>query len=118
MSGEVVLDNPLSPSDGAQLPPDARAFQDDDARVDVDDKKSKEKVEKRKEPVFFKGVPLVDLDDCNVFDNRLHCNSNDSDDNDAPNLEYMDVGNGSASSLQCLEPNTGPVWKHEILDLR
>ena len=78
--------------------------------MDIDDKNGKEMVEeKKKEPIFFKGVPLIDLDDCIVSDNRLHCNSDDSDDNDAPNLEYIDVGNGGASSSLCLEPNTSPA---------
>ena len=69
--------------------------------MDVIDKKGKEKVEeKKKEPIFFKGVELVDLDDCDVLDIRLQCNSDDTDDNDAPNLEDMDVGDGSASNSQ------------------
>ena len=67
--------------------------------MDVSDKKSKDKVEEKgKEPIFYKDVPLVDLDDCDVSDNMLHCDSNDSDDNDAPNLEYMDIGDSGASS--------------------
>ena len=52
--------------------------------MDVSDKKDKVKVEeKKKEIVFFKGVPHVDLDDCDISNNRLHCDSDDSDDNDA-----------------------------------
>ena len=78
--------------------------------MDVGDKKDKEKVEeKEKEPVFYKGVPLVDLDDYNVSDNRLHCNRDDTDDNDAPKPEGMDVDNNGASSSQCLEPKTSPA---------
>ena len=54
--------------------------------MDVGDKKGKEKVEdKKKELVFFMGVPLIDLDDCDISDNRLHCDNNSSDDNDAIN---------------------------------
>ena len=80
--------------------------------MDVVDKKGKEKVEaKKKELVLFKGVELVDLDDCNVPYMRLQCNSNDTDDDDAPNLEDMDVSDGGASSLQCLEPNIGLAAK-------
>ena len=61
------------------------------------------------ELVFFKGILLVDSDYCDVSNNRLHCDSNDSDDNDAPKLKGMDVGDGSTSSSQCLEPKTGPA---------
>ena len=78
--------------------------------MDVGNKKGKEKVEeKRKELVFFKGILLVDLDECDVSNNRLNCDSDDLDDDNAPNPEYMDVGDGGASSLQYLEPNTGPT---------
>ena len=76
--------------------------------MDVVDKKGKEKVEeKKKDPIFFEGVELVDLDDYGIPDIRLQCDSKDTDDNNAPNLEHMDINDGSASSLQCLEPNTG-----------
>jgi hypothetical protein len=110
LSGEVVPDKPPSPSSGAQPPSEAGAVQDDDARVDVVDEKGKEKVEeKKKEAVFFKGVELVDLDDCNVPDMKLQCDSNDTDDDDSPNPEDMDVDDGGASSSQCLEPNLGPA---------
>jgi hypothetical protein len=108
LSGEVVPDKPPSPSSGAQPLLEAGAIQDDDARVDVVDEKGKEKVEeKKKEPVFFKGVELVDLDD--VPDIKLHCDSDDTDDDNSPNPEDMDVGDGGASSSQCLEPNLGPA---------
>ena len=77
--------------------------------MDVVDHKSKEKVEeKKKDLVFFKGVELVDPDDCNVPGMRLQCSSEDADDDDAPNPEDMDVDDNGASSLQCLEPNTDP----------
>jgi hypothetical protein len=108
--GEVVPDKPPSPSASAQLPSDAGAIQDDDARMDIVDKKGKEKVEeKKKEPVFFMDVELVDLDDCDVPDMKLQCNNDDTNNNDIPKSEGMDVGDGGASSLQCLEPNTGPA---------
>ena len=90
MSNEVVPDQSPSPSAGAQPSSDAGAIQDNDARVDVGDKKGKEKVEeKENEPIFYKGVPLVDLDDCKISDNKLHCDNNDSDDDDAPDPKYM-----------------------------
>jgi hypothetical protein len=69
---EVVPDRPPSPSADAQPASDARAIQDDDARMDVVDGKGKEKVEeKKKEPVFFMGVELVNLDDYDVPDRKL-----------------------------------------------
>jgi hypothetical protein len=75
LSAEVVPDNPPSPRSGAQPPSEAGAIQDDDARVDVVHEKGKEKVEEeKKEPIFFKGVELIDLDDCDVPDMRLQCN--------------------------------------------
>jgi hypothetical protein len=95
LSAEVVPDNPPSPRSGAQPPSEAGAIQDDDARVDVVHKKGKEKVEEeKKEPVFFKGVELVDLDDYDIPDMRLQCDSNDTDDDDSPSPEGMDVGDG------------------------
>jgi hypothetical protein len=77
--------------------------------VDVVDRKGKEKVEEKKEPVFIKGVELVDLDNCDVPNMKLHCDSDDTDDDDALKPEGMDVGDGSASSLHCLEPKLGPT---------
>ena len=109
LSGEVVRDKPPSLSAGAQPLLDARAIQDDDAGMDIVDEKAKEKVEeKKKEPVFFMGLELVDLDDCDDFDMKLQYERNDMDDDDAPKPEGMDVSNSGASSLQCLEPNTDP----------
>ena len=100
VSGKVVPDNAPSPNASAQPPSDPGALRDDDVRVDLGDRKGKEKVEdKEKEPVFFMGVPLVDVDDIDVSNNRLHCDNSSSDDDDAINLEGMDVGDGSASSL-------------------
>jgi hypothetical protein len=110
LSGELVPDKPPSPSSGAQPPSEAGAIHDDYARVDVVDEKGKEKVEeKKKEPVFFKGVELVDLDDCDVPDLKLQCDSDDTNDDNSPNPKDMDVGDGGASSSQCLEPNLGPA---------
>ena len=54
-------------------------------------------------------VELVGLDDCNVLDMRLQYDSEDMDDNDASNLDDMDIGDGGFSSSQCLEPNTSPA---------
>ena len=38
---------------------------------------------------------------------RLQCNNKDTDDDDKPNPEDMDFGNGGASSSQYLGPNIG-----------
>jgi hypothetical protein len=68
--------------------------------VDVVDGKGKDKMEeKKKEPVFFMGVELVDLDDCDIPDRKLQCDSDDTDDDGAPKLEDMDIGGGGASNL-------------------
>ena len=65
--------------------------------------------EKKKEPFFFMDLELLNLDDYNVPNMKLHCNSNDMDDDDAPKPEGMDVGDGNSSSSHCLEPNFGLV---------
>jgi hypothetical protein len=110
LSNEVVSDRPPSSSVGTQPTSNLGAIQNDDIGVAVIDGKGKEKVEeKKKEPVFFMGVELVDLDDCDVPDRKLQCNSDDMDDDDAPKPEGMDVSDDGASSSQCLEPNFGPV---------
>jgi hypothetical protein len=55
------------------------------------------------------GVELVDLEDYDVPDRKLQCNNNDTDDDNALKSEGMDVSDGSASSLQYLELNFGPL---------
>jgi hypothetical protein len=92
-------DRPPSLSAGVQATSDAGSIQDDDVGVDVVDGKGKEKMEeKKKEPIFIKDVKLIDLDDCNIPDMKLHCDSDDTDDDNAPKPEGMDVGDGGASS--------------------
>ena len=54
-------------------------------------------------------MELVDLDDYDIPDLTLYCNSNDMDDDDTPKLEGMDVGDSGALSSQCLEPKLGPA---------
>jgi hypothetical protein len=110
LSNEVVSDRPPSSSVGTQPTSNLGAIQNDDIGVAVIDGKGKEKVEeKKKEPVFFMGVELVDLDDCDVLDGKLQCDSDNTDDDDTPKSEGMDIGYGGASSSQCLEPNLGPT---------
>jgi hypothetical protein len=53
------------------------------------------------------GVELVDLDDYDVRDRKLQCDGDDTDDDDVPKLEGMDISGGSASSSQCLESHLG-----------
>jgi hypothetical protein len=68
--------------------------------------KGKEKVdEKTKEPVFIGGVELVDLDDCDVPDRKLQCDSIDSDDDEGPNAGGIGVHDGPGSCSQTMEAN-------------
>jgi hypothetical protein len=70
--------------------------------------KGEEKVEqKRKELIFIGGVELVDLDDYEVPDIRLHYDSNYTDDNDVLNPTGMDVGDNAALCSQIIDPNLG-----------
>jgi hypothetical protein len=52
------------------------------------------------------GVELVDLDDCDVPDKRLQCDSEDTDDEEVPNQEEMDVDVGAASCMQTVGPSS------------
>jgi hypothetical protein len=54
---------------------------------------------KKKEPVFLGGVQLVDLDDYDVPDRRLQCDSEDTDNEEVSNREEMDVDIGAPSCL-------------------
>jgi hypothetical protein len=63
----------------------------------------------------------VDLDDCKVLDKRLQCHSYDTNDDNVPNSEDVDVGNSAASHLRIEEPDmdiaTEPVlfqWKSPV----
>jgi hypothetical protein len=61
---------------------------------------------KKKEPLFMGGVELVDLDNCDVPDMRLQCDSEDTDDDEAPNREDMDVDVGPPSYAQTVRPSS------------
>ena len=50
-------------------------------------------------------IELVDLDDSDIPDRKLQCDSDDMDDDNALKLEGMDIDDSNASNLQCLEPN-------------
>jgi hypothetical protein len=78
------------------------AVNDSDAGVHNMEKQGDDSFEgskKKKELVFIHGVELVDLDDCDVSDRRLQCNSEDTNDKEAPNREEMDVDDGAPSSV-------------------
>jgi hypothetical protein len=61
---------------------------------------------KKKELVFLGGVELVDLDDCDILDRRLQCDSKDTDDEEASNREEMDVDVGAPSCMQTVGPSS------------
>ena len=68
--------------------------------------KRKEKVdEKMKEPMFIGDIPLVNLDDYDVTQNKLLCNSSDSDDDDSPNVDGVGVCDGPRLCLQAMDSN-------------
>jgi hypothetical protein len=72
--------------------------------------KEKEKVdEKMKEPVFIGGVELVDLDDCDVTDRKLQCDSTNSDDDESPNADGVGVRDGLGSCSQTMDSNDEPA---------
>ena len=78
-----------------------------DPQVDHVEGKGEKKVEyKNKEQVLIRGMELVKSNDCKVLDMKLQCDSDDMDDNNAPNLEDVDVGNGVALCLQTMDPNS------------
>ena len=65
-----------------------------------------ESSKKRKKPVFLEGVELVDLDDCDISNRRLQCDSEDTDDEKASNREDMDVVVGAPSCVQTIWPSS------------
>ena len=56
-------------------------------------------------------MELVDLDDCNVLDMKLYCNSDDTNENDILNPKGMNISDGGGLSSQSLEPNLGPTME-------
>jgi hypothetical protein len=52
---------------------------------------------KKKKPMFLGGVEFIDLDDCDVSDRRLQCDSKDTNEEEAPNREEVDVDVGAPS---------------------
>jgi hypothetical protein len=53
-------------------------------------------------------VEFVDLDDYKVPNKRLQCNSDDMDDDEAPNPEVVDVGDGICFVFAILRAKYGP----------
>ena len=51
------------------------------------------------------GVSLVNLDDCDVIDNKLLCNSSDLDNDVSPNVNGVGVHDGPGSCLQTMDAN-------------
>ena len=58
-----------------------------------------------KDLVYIGGVLLVDLDDCNITDNKLLCDSSDFDNNISPNADSVGVRDGPGSCLQTMDAN-------------
>jgi hypothetical protein len=61
--------------------------------------------EKKNEPMFIGGVELVDIDDCDVPDRKLQCDSTDSDDDEGPNTDSIGVRDGPGSCSQTMDAN-------------
>ena len=68
--------------------------------------KEKEKVdEKIKELVFIEGIELVDLDNYNVTDRKLQCDSTNSDDDNSSNADSIGVCDGHGLYSQTMDSN-------------
>ena len=64
-----------------------------------------------KELVYIGGVPLVDLDDCDVTNNKLLYDSFDSDDDVSPNADGARVCNDLRSYSQTMDANVESASK-------
>ena len=75
------------------------------ARERVKDKE-KEKVDERmKEPVYIRGVLLVDLDNMEVSDKDLMIDTSKSDDDVSPNPDGIGIRGGPRSCSQTMDSN-------------
>jgi hypothetical protein len=80
--------------------------------------KGKEKVdEKIKEPMFIRGIELVDLDDCDVTDRKLQCDSTDSDDDESPNTNGVGVRDGPGSCSKTMDSSDEPAARSVVLEV-
>jgi hypothetical protein len=86
---------------GAVNDTEARVHDEENERDDTS-----EGSKKKKEPVFLGGVELVNLDACDVTNRRLQCDSGDTDEEEAPNREEMDVDVGAPSCVQTVGPSS------------
>jgi hypothetical protein len=81
--------------------------------------KGKEKVdEKMKELVFIGGVELVNLDDCDVTDRKLQCDSSDSDDDESPNADSVGIRAGLGSCSKTMDSSDEPTAKSVAPEVR
>jgi hypothetical protein len=81
---------------------------DSEAVVDHKNDKGKEKMEeKKKEQVRIGNVEFVDLNNCEVPNKKLQYNNNDTDDEEVPYSEGMEIGIGTGRCSQYVEPNLG-----------
>jgi hypothetical protein len=69
----------------------------------VKDKGKQKGEEKTKDPVFIRGVELINLDDCDVLDRKLQCDSTNLDDDEGPNAGGIGVHDGPGSCSQTME---------------
>ena len=95
------IDDSVEPARAALNPIASREH----AREHIMDKEKEKIDEKMKEPVFIRGIPLVDLNDYDVSDNKLLYDSSDPDDNDNPNADDIGVWDGLGSCLQTMDLN-------------
>jgi hypothetical protein len=80
--------------------------------------KGKEKVdEKMKELVFIGGVELVDLDDCDVTERKVQCDSTNSDDDESPNADGVGVRDGLGSCSQTMDSNDESTSRSVALEV-
>jgi hypothetical protein len=75
----------------------------------VTDKGTEKVDEKMKEPVFIGGVELVDLDDCDVTDRKLQCDSTDSNDDESPNADGVGVRDGPGLCSKTMDSSDEPA---------
>ena len=67
--------------------------------------------------MFIKGIPLIDLHDCDVTNNKLLCNSSDSNDDDSPNVNSIGFCNGPRSYLQTMDSNIESTSRSVALEI-
>ena len=71
----------------------------------VTDKRKQKFNEKMKELVFIRGIELVDLDDYDVTERKLQCDSSNLDDDNSPNVDGVGICDGPGSCSQTMDSN-------------